>query len=71
MTTAIRQRKMPSRGVLARELRALEEGETLIVPFKYCSARNIKVQVAALRKEGLDFSYDNSGSEHSVVTRTK
>lgn len=61
---------MNSRAVLARELRDLEIGETLIVPFKYCSCNNIKATVSLLRKNGMDFSYDNSGREHSIVTRT-
>ena len=60
---------MNSRAVLARELRDLDEGQTLIVPFKYCSANNIKVTVTTLRKEGMDFTYDNSGNEHSIITR--
>ncbi|MCM1356467.1 MAG: hypothetical protein NC212_08700 [Staphylococcus sp.] len=62
-------RIMTSRAVLARELGELSVGDVLHVPFKYCTANNVKVTVAGLRKEGLDFKYDNSGAEYSVITR--
>lgn len=61
---------MNARGVLSRELRELEVAEILLVPFKYCSVNNIKATVTNLRKEGLQFEYDNSGNEHSVIQRT-
>ncbi len=64
-------RVMTARGVVARELRELPVGDTLIVPFKYYTANNIRVAVTKLRSEGLDFAYDNSGDAHSVITRTK
>ncbi len=64
------QRIMPPRAVLSRELSELQVGETLYVPFKYCSANNVGATVTILRKNGLDFKYDNSGTVHSVITRT-
>lgn len=63
-------RIMNSRAILARELRDLPVGATLFVPFKYCSVSNIKATVSNLRREGLDFDYDNTGTEYSVITRT-
>lgn len=62
---------MSSRGVLGRELRELELNEVLIVPFKYCAISNIKKTVSVLGKEGLKFSYDNSGMENSIIQRIK
>ena len=64
-------RTMNSRGVLARELRELMVNEILIVPFKYCSISNIKKTVSVLGKENLEFAYDNSGTENSIIRRTK
>lgn len=69
-STIVTPRIMTSRAVLSRELADLAVGETLHVPFKYCTANNIKQTVHFLRKKGLDFEYDNTGSELSVITRT-
>lgn len=68
--TTAKPRIMNARAVLTRELAVLSVGETLYVPFKYCTANNVKVAVTTLRKNGLDFKYDNSGTEYSVITRT-
>ena len=62
---------MNSRGVLARELRELMVNEILIVPFKYCSTSNIKKTVSILGKENLEFTYDNTGTENSIIRRIK
>ncbi len=62
---------MNSRGVLARELRELMVNEILIVPFKYCSISNIKKTVSILGKENLEFTYDNTGTENSIIRRIK
>lgn len=63
---------MKSRGVVARELDALDPGGILLVPFKYCSANNIKVSVSNLNKEGTkQFAYDNSDDTYSVIRRVK
>lgn len=64
-------RTMNSRGVLARELRELKVGEVLLVPFKYCSVSNIKKTVSVLNSQNFTFEYDNSGTEHSVIRRTR
>ncbi len=64
-------RTMNSRGVLARELRELMVNEILIVPFKYCSISNIKKTVSILGKENLEFTYDNTGTENSIIRRIK
>ncbi len=64
-------RTMNSRGVLARELRELMVNEILIVPFKYCSISNIKKTVSLLGKENLEFTYDNTGTENSIIRRIK
>ncbi len=65
-------RTMNARGVLARELRDLEIGEIIIVPFKYCSVSNIKKTVSILAsRENLHFRYDNSGTENSMIQRTE
>ncbi len=61
---------MNSRAVLGRELRDLPLQATLFVPFKYCSVQNIKRTVSYLRGEGMDFIYDNTGTEYSIITRT-
>lgn len=72
MTKAIKNmRTMTARGILSRELRELAVGDVLIVPFKYCTANNIKVNVSNMRSEGLDFEYDNTGTENSVIRRTR
>lgn len=63
-------RIMNARGVLSRELADLPVGGVLFAPFKYCSANNVKATVSKMRQNGFDFSYDNSGSEYSVITRT-
>lgn len=68
--TTANPRTMTSRAVLTRELAVLAVGETLHVPFKYCTANNVKVAVTTLRKNGMDFRYDNTGTEYSVITRT-
>lgn len=71
MTNAtVTPRIMNSRAVLGRELRDLPVGATIFVPFKYCSVSNIKATVSNLRRDGLDFEYDNSGTEYSVIKRT-
>lgn len=62
---------MNSRGVLARELRELEAGDILIVPYKYCSVSNIKKTVSVLNKGAEEFVYDNSGNENSIIQRVK
>ena len=64
-------RTINSRGVLARELRELMVNEILIVPFKYCSISNIKKTVSILGKENLEFTYDNTGTENSIIRRIK
>lgn len=45
--------------------------EILIVPFKYCSISNIKKTVSILGKENLEFTYDNTGTENSIIRRIK
>ena len=62
---------MNSRGVLARELRELGIGEVLLVPFKHCSMSNIKKTMSVLNSQNFTFEYDNSGTENSVIRRTK
>ncbi len=67
--STISPRIMNARSVLGRELADLAVGATLFVPFKYCSANNVKSTVSQMRAKGYDFTYDNSGSEYSVITR--
>lgn len=69
--STVSPRIMTARSVLSRELATLEIGATLFVPFKYCTANNVKSTVSQMRNSGLDFTYDNSGSEYSVITRIK
>ncbi len=68
--STVKPRIMTARAVLTRELEVLPIGETLHVPFKYCTANNVKQTVHILRRTGMEFKYDNSGAAYSVITRT-
>ena len=61
---------MNARAILSRELADLPVGATLFAPFKYCTANNVKSTISQMRQKGLDFTYDNSGTEYSIITRT-
>lgn len=67
--STVSPRIMNARSVLSRELADLPVGGTLFVPFKYCAANNVKSTISQMRRKGLNFSYDNSGTEYSVITR--
>ena len=71
MTTSATDNKriMPERGVVARELRALGVGATLLIPFKYATKRAINIAIHRVRKEGLEFTSDISGFEFAQITR--
>lgn len=67
--STVSPRIMNARSVLSRELADLPVGGALFAPFKYCTANNVKSTVSQMRQKGFDFSYDNSGTEYSVITR--
>lgn len=62
---------MPKRAVLARELRSMEVGELLLVPFKFVTADKIRVALHTVRGEGLDFDADTSGYDFASIRRIK
>lgn len=64
-------RRLNSRSVLNRELAELEIGQTVVVPYKYCSVNNIRRSIFnAVHNLGRQFQAETSGDTFARITRT-
>lgn len=63
--------EMSRNGIFSRDAVELEIGQSMRVPYKYCSFANLRRSISELRAKGYDFEYDSSRMEYALVTRTK